>query len=104
MRKKFNIITLCGDRQFKNDFIRAQERLTKMGNIVLSPVIFSLENISDSDLILLDNIQKQRIEMADKIFVINKNNHIDESTRKEIEYATIYGKLIQYMEEHYECK
>lgn len=106
MKRKYKVITLCGSTKFKEDFIRQQERLTLMGNVVISVGIFTHadeKEISETDKILLDDIHRQKIEMADEILVINKNDYIGESTKQEIKYAITYGKPVKYMEEHHEC-
>ena len=71
--------------------MREQERLSLEGNIVISVVYFAdstKANCIDEDTKkMLGNMHKRKIDMADKIFVINKNGHIGESTKSEIEYA-----------------
>lgn len=47
---------------------------------------------------MLDDMHKRKIDMADYIFVINKDNYIGESTRSEIEYAENTGKPVYYLE------
>lgn len=104
-KHRYKIITLCGSTKFKEDFLREQERLTLAGNVVISVGVFGhADNISmdDSIKIMLDDIHRQKIEMADEIFVINKNDYIGLSTRNEINYAMVCGKTIRYMEKHYE--
>ena len=51
---------------------------------------------------MLDDMHKRKIDMADSIFVINRDDYIGESTRSEIAYARITGKKIKYMFEHKE--
>ena len=48
---------------------------------------------------MLDDMHKRKIDMADEIFVINKNGYIGSSTLSEIEYAKKTGKIIKYLEE-----
>ena len=48
---------------------------------------------------MLDKIHKQKIDMADLVFIINKNGYIGESLRSEIKYAIKTGKPIEYLEE-----
>ena len=48
---------------------------------------------------ILDELHLRKIDMADRVYVINLDGYIGESTRKEIEYAEKLGKAIQYMEE-----
>jgi hypothetical protein len=48
---------------------------------------------------MLDDIHKRKIDMADAIYVINKDGYIGSSTRSEIAYAVRTGKQIIYMED-----
>ena len=101
MNKRFKVITLCGSTRFKDDFIKTQEKLALEGNIVLSVDIFSKADgisISDNDISTLDEMHKDKINMSDAIFVINKNGYIGKSTESEIEYAKSLGKEIMYLE------
>ena len=43
-------------------------------------------------------MHKAKIDLADEIFVINKNGYIGESTKSEIEYALKQGKSVRYLE------
>ena len=47
---------------------------------------------------MLDNMHKRKIDMADEIFVINKNGYIGDSTKSEIAYAKKMGKKVSYLE------
>ena len=51
--------------------------------------------------IMLDDMHKRKIDMADEIFVINVGGYIGSSTRSEIEYAHATGKPVRYLEEKY---
>ena len=107
---KYKVITLCGSTRFKEDFMREQKRLTLEGNIVISVGLFGhsgdnevWENMDEGTLTktkeMLDDMHKRKIDMADEIFVINKNGYIGTSTRSEIEYAISTNKKVNYMEE-----
>ena len=107
---KYKVITLCGSTKFKDDFMREQKRLTLEGNIVISVGLFGhsgdsevWENMDEGTLTktkeMLDDMHKRKIDMADEIFVINKNGYIGTSTRREIEYAISTNKIVNYMEE-----
>ena len=98
---KYKTITLCGSTKFKDDFMRIQKELTLDGNIVISVACFghSGDNFTDDQKIMLDDIHKAKIDIADEIYVINKNGYIGESTKSEIEYAKAHNKIIRYMEE-----
>jgi len=107
---KYKVITLCGSTKFKDDFMREQKRLTLEGNIVISVGLFGhsgdsevWENMDEGTLTrtkeMLDDMHKRKIDMADEIFVINKNGYIGSSTRSEIEYAISTNKKVEFMEE-----
>ena len=103
------MITLCGSTRFKEAFLREQKRLTLEGNVVISVGLFGhsgdnevWENMDEGTLTrtkqMLDEMHKQKIDMADEIFVINVDGYIGESTASEIEYAKRKGKKITYLE------
>lgn len=102
MVEKYKVITLCGSTKFKDDFIEQQKRLTLEGNIVISVGLFGHagdnEVWTEGTKEMLDDMHKRKIDMADEIFVINKNGYIGNSTKSEIEYALKTGKKVNYME------
>lgn len=102
MVENYKVITLCGSTRFKNEFVEAQKRLTLAGNIVISVGLFGHsgddEVWADGTKEMLDDMHKRKIDMADSIFVINKDGYIGESTRSEIEYAIEHGKEVEYLE------
>ena len=49
--------------------------------------------------LMLDDMHKRKIDMADEVFVINKNGYIGQSTKGEIEYAISTNKIVNFMEE-----
>lgn len=108
--KKYPVVTLCGSTRFKDEFIAAQKRLTLEGNVVISVGLFGHagdaevwdgmeEGTLSKTKIMLDEIHKQKIAMADSIYVINVGGYIGDSTRSEIAYAKALGKEVRYLEE-----
>ena len=97
----YKVITLCGSTHFKEDFERVNRELTLMGNIVISVGCFGHagDTFTEGQKIMLDDIHKRKIDMADAIYVINKDGYIGQSTRSEIQYALRLGKQIIYMED-----
>ena len=102
MTGNYEVVTLCGSTRFKEEFIKAQKDLTLQGKIVISVGLFGHagdnEVWDENTKEMLDDMHKRKIDMADYIFVINKNNYIGESTRSEIEYAKSTGKPVHYLE------
>jgi len=98
---KYKIITLCGSTKFKDEFIAEQKRLTLEGNIVISVGLFG--HSGDEEVwtkvtkVMLDDMHKRKIDLADEIFVINVGGYIGSSTRSEIDYAIKTGKIVRYL-------
>ncbi len=110
MQGKYKVITLCGSTRFKEEFLEAQKRLTLKGNIVISVGLFGhsgdnevWEGMDEDTLtqtkIMLDDMHKRKIDMADGIYVINVGGYIGESTKSEIAYAKSKNKSVQYLDE-----
>lgn len=101
MIEKYKVITLCGSTRFKEDFERVNRELTLAGNIVISVGAFghSGDVFTEEQKVMLDDIHKKKIDMADAIYVINKGGYIGSSTRSEIQYAREHGKQIILMED-----
>ncbi len=96
---EYKVVTLCGSRKFKKEFVIMQQKLTLEGNIVLLPVFFDKETkVAENKLQMLKDMHLKKIDMSDEIFVINKNGYIGASTESEIEYAIKTGKKVNYME------
>lgn len=99
------IVCLCGSTRFFDTFRRENLRLTLAGKIVLS---IGCDTKADGDIAEiqdmaqaktdLDELHKRKIDLADRVHVLNVGGYIGESTRSEIEYATERGKPISYLE------
>ena len=99
MQVKYPVIALCGSTRFKEQFMEAQKKLTLDGYIVISVGLFghSGDIITDEQKVMLDDMHKRKIDMADEIFVIDVGGYIGTSTKSEIEYAIITGKKVNYL-------
>ena len=95
---KYHVITLCGSTKFKKEFNEVQKQLTLLGNIIISVGCFGHkgDNLTMEDKVMLDDMHKRKILMADEIFVIDKDNYIGSSTRSEIEFAKANNIPINY--------
>ena len=98
----FKVVTLCGSTRFKDEFMETMKKLTLSGILVLSVGAFGHsgdnEALSEDVKEMLNDMHKRKIDMADEIFVVNKNGYIGSSTRSEIEYAIQTGKKVNYLE------
>lgn len=95
------IITLCGSTKFKKEFEEVNKKLTLEGNLVISVGLFehSGDIITEEQKVMLDDLHKRKIDLAEEIFVINVGGYIGSSTRSEIEYAIKTGKDVNYLED-----
>jgi hypothetical protein len=109
-KKVYPVITLCGSTKFKDAFEEQRKKLSLEGYVVIS--LGTFEHSGDKEVWegkpegtytetknMIDDMHYQKIDMADKIMVINVGGYIGESTAKEIEYAKLTGKDILYLEE-----
>ena len=93
------IITMCGSLRFKDQMIETSLKVELQGNCVLTPpypLNDDKDNFSEKEIKVLDDMHKVRIKMSDAILVMNVDNYIGESTKKEIEYAKSLNKEIIY--------
>lgn len=96
------IVCLCGSTRFIDAFREHNLRLTLEGKIVLS---IGCDTKSDQGLGLdaaakerLDALHLRKIDLADRVLVLNVGDYIGESTQREIAYALAHGKPIDYLE------
>lgn len=98
------VVTLCGSTRFKEEINRANAQLTLQGKIVISLGLFGQTDLPDWDWstdstvkIMLDQLHKRKIDLADSIFVVNVDGYIGESTASEIAYARRTHKKVTYL-------
>ena len=100
------IVVLCGSTRFPDAFADASKRLGLEGVIVLSVSMFGhAGDLTEEECTIghpvkdgLDELHKRKIDLADRVLVLNVGGYIGDSTRGEIEYAQHHGKPIDYLE------
>jgi len=102
------ITALCGSTRFKSEINKVNAELTLRGELVISLGVFGHVDMPDrpdlwttngsDDKRMLDELHKRKIDLADRVLVINVGGYIGESTRNEIEYAEARGKPVDYLE------
>jgi len=102
------IVVLCGSTRFYDEFQQANYDLTMSGAIVLSVGFYPHAKAQhghgegvghdSAEKIALDELHKRKIDLADRVLVLNVGGYVGESTRSEIEYAEKLGKPIEYLE------
>ena len=106
--KKPEIICLCGSTRFTDIMLVKQWEFTKQGKIVvtwcaLPDWYFESEDkthVGDQEGVkeIVDEVHMRKIDLCDRVYVINKDGYVGESTSNEIAYAELIGKPVEYME------
>lgn len=104
------VVCLCGSTRFYDEFQRANYRETMAGKIVLSVGFYAGSpgemvqqhgegvGITPEQKLMLDELHKRKIDLADEVLVLNVDGYIGSSTRSEIEYARKQNKRLRYLE------
>jgi nucleoside 2-deoxyribosyltransferase len=95
-------VVLCGSRRFKPEIIAFSQQLQKLGVVVYAPYLHEgkdeWHNLSDSYkkfvALGLTHDHFYKIQMADVVFVYNKDGYAGVSTTLEIGHAVALGKPI----------
>ena len=87
-----DVVTLCGSVRFKREFLEEEDRLTREGFVVLKPGCWN--HLSDSEMgemkelkDMLIALHLRKIDMSNRIHVINKDGYVGRTTLAEIKYA-----------------
>ena len=96
------IVCLCGSTRFMDAFQQANKDLSLAGKIVLTVALVTSDatnsEVTVEQKVKLEVLHRQKIALADSIYVLNVGGYIGESTRSEIEYAKSLGKPVVYLE------
>ena len=97
------IVCICGSTRFLDEMAAANRDLTFAGVIVVAPGVFVRAGDHDADRLItdeqktaLDTLHLRKIDLANRVLVVNPGGYIGESTRREIAYAHAIGKPISY--------
>lgn len=101
MAQRPEIVCICGSMRFALQIHEANGQLTLAGAIVLAPGETRL--VGDGALSMeqkakLDALHRHKIDLADRVLVVNPGDYLGESTRSEIDYALAMGKPVSFTE------
>ena len=100
------IVCLCGSTRFWETFRDVGLDLTMAGIIVLSIGIAAPDsmilahpdtNQGKAQKSMLDQLHKQKIDIADEILVLNVDGYIGDSTKGEIAHTKFRGKPVRWL-------
>lgn len=102
-RPRPEIVCLCGSTRFRDEFLAANRDLTFAGVIVVAPGVFSHADaarghagVTPEQKAALDELHLRKIDLADRVLVVNPGGYIGESTSREIAYARAAGKPVAF--------
>ena len=103
------IVCLCGSTRFMDHFHEAGWKFTLDGEIVLSVGVAKHVETPDGGHVgealgpdvceRLDELHFRKIDLADRVYVLNVEGYIGRSTAREIAYAVAKGKEIGFLEQ-----
>jgi hypothetical protein len=107
LRQMPEIVCLCGSTRFYDVFDRKGLELTLAGKIILSigtcapdsrTLAHPMSPKGREQKRNLDELHKRKIDLADRVLVLNVGGYIGMSTKSEIVYAHAIGRPVHYLE------
>ncbi|GAA2128415.1 hypothetical protein [Nocardioides bigeumensis] len=95
MPERPEIVCICGSTRFADQMRVANRDLTLAGAIVVAPGEAD-EVLSDEQRVALDALHLRKIDLADRVLVVNPGGYVGESTNGEIAYARALGKPVSF--------
>ena len=89
------IVCICGSIRFAEEMRAANRELTFSGVIVVAPGEED-HPVTDTEKALLDALHLRKIDLADRVLVVNPGGYIGESTTRQIAYARAAGKPVSF--------
>lgn len=97
MTERPEIVCVCGSMRFAPEMREASTELTLAGVIVLAPG--ELDHVpTDEQKALLDALHLRKIDLADRVLIVNPGGYLGESSRRELAYARAVGKPVSFTE------
>lgn len=89
------IVCICGSARFVSEMRAASWELSCSGVIVVAPSETD-EAPTPEQKAVLDDLHLRKIDLADRVLIINPDGYVGESTRREIAYAQSAGKPVTF--------
>ncbi|WCN05340.1 hypothetical protein [Streptomyces sp. M92] len=97
------IVCICGSARFVDEMNAANRELTFAGVIVVAPGVFPPAEDHEGEEVVtfeqktaLGALHLRKIDLADRVLVVNPGGYVGESTRREIAYARATGKPVSF--------
>ena len=89
------IVCLCGSMRFADELRAVNGELTLAGVIVVAPGETG-GAVTDEQKAALDAVHLHKIDLADRVLVVNPGGYVGESTSREIAHARATGKPVSF--------
>jgi hypothetical protein len=89
------VVCICGSTRFADEMRAANRDLTFAGVIVVAPGEAD-EVVTDEQKAALDTLHLRKIDLADRVLVVNPGGYVGKSTSREIAYAHATGKPVSF--------
>ncbi|MFJ4998650.1 hypothetical protein ACIP5T_10885 [Microbacterium sp. NPDC088619] len=96
MPERPEIVCICGSMRFAEEMRAVSQSLTLAGVIVLTPAEIDTP-ITDEQKAALGELHLRKIDVADRVVVVNRGERFGESTTREIDYARAAGKPVTFV-------
>lgn len=94
------IVCICGSTRFFDAMLAVNRDLTLAGAIVVAPGVFARHSaggtVTEEQKTKLDALHLRKIDLADRVLVVNPGGYIGESTSREIAHARATGKPVSF--------
>lgn len=95
MADRPQIVCICGSARFAKEMREANRDLTFSGVIVVAPGEAD-GPVTEDQKVVLDALHFSKIDLADRVLVVNPGGYVGESTKREIAYARASGKPVEF--------
>ena len=93
------LITIVSSKKHNKEIEEQHRKLTQEHHVVLTPV--KINHYADKLTVSEDQLMtlhKTKIDICDKVLVLNVNGYIGRAMWEEIGYAITHGKTVEYLE------
>lgn len=95
MEDRPEIVCLCGSARFAEELRAAHRELSLEGAVVVAPSEAG-GPLTDEQRTALGALHLRRIDLADRVLVVDPGGYVGESTAREIAYARAAGKPVSF--------
>ncbi|MGB3762288.1 MAG: hypothetical protein WA966_03625 [Ornithinimicrobium sp.] len=95
MIKRPEIVCICGSARFMAEMRSVNRDLTFAGVIVVAPSEAD-ESPTPEQKVVLDALHLRKIDLADRVLIVNPGGYVGASTLGEIAYAEAAGKPVAF--------